>query len=50
MVTQEFAAKLMAGKVKFHAPTIDEMSPIERRIHFARTKHEEADRAHYGEW
>jgi hypothetical protein len=41
MPTAEFAKKLMEGKVKPRAKRIDEMSEMEKKVHFARTKREQ---------
>lgn len=41
MPTAEFCKKLMEGKVSHRAKKISEMSEMEKRAHFARTKREE---------
>jgi len=41
MPTQEFCNKLMNGSVKHHTKSIAEMSDMEKKVHFTRTKREQ---------
>jgi len=41
MPTAEFCKKLLNGEVKSHAPKISEMSEMEKKVNFARTRREE---------
>jgi len=41
MPTTEFCKKLLKGEIKSHAPKISEMSNMEKKVHFARTRREQ---------